>query len=55
MTVLTRAEVLAIMDLPGSMMSVSPSEETRSRTVSIKSLGDGSTSPLQQAATAGRR
>jgi hypothetical protein len=47
-TVLTKAELVATMDLPGSMMSVSPDDLTTSRTVSIRSVGVGSTSPLTQ-------
>lgn len=35
------------MERPGSMMSVRPRDDTRSRTVSMRSLGVGSTSPLQ--------
>jgi len=50
-TVLTRAELVATMDLPGSMMSVSPDDLTTSRTVSIRSVGVGSTSPLTQQRT----
>lgn len=46
-TVLTKALELATMERPGSMMRVRPREETRSRTVSIRSLGVGSTSPLR--------
>lgn len=46
-TVLTRAEEVATMERPGSRMRVSPVDATRSRTVSIRSCGDGSTSPLQ--------
>lgn len=53
-TVLTKAHELATMERPGSMTSVRPREETRSRTVSIRSLGVGSTSPLQGTGPAGR-
>lgn len=34
------------MERPGSMIRVRPREETRSRTVSIRSLGVGRMSPL---------
>lgn len=46
-TVLTSAEEVATSERPGSRMSVRPVDFTRSRTVSIRSFGVGSTSPLQ--------
>ena len=45
-TVLTSALLVATMERPGSMISVRPDDVTTSRTVSIRSVGDGSTSPL---------
>jgi hypothetical protein len=44
--VFTRAEEVATMERPGSRISVSPVDVTRSRTVSIRSWGVGSFSPL---------
>jgi hypothetical protein len=46
-TVLTNALLVATMDLPGSMMRVSPLCFTMSRTVSIRSVGVGRMSPLR--------
>lgn len=46
LTVLTNAQLVAIMDRPGSRMSLSPDSVTRSRTVSMRSFGVGSLSPL---------
>lgn len=46
-TVLTKQEEVATMERPGSMIRVRPREETRSRTVSIRSLGVGRMSPLR--------
>lgn len=46
-TVLTRAALVATMDLPGSMMIVSPRSSTTPLIVSIRSFGVGSWSPLQ--------
>ena len=46
-TVLTRAALVATMDLPGSMMIVSPRSSTTPLIVSIRSFGVGSLSPLQ--------
>lgn len=47
-TVLTSAALVATMERPGSIMMVRPRSCTRSRTVSIRSMGVGSLSPLQQ-------
>lgn len=46
-TVLTRAALVATMDLPGSMIIVSPRSSTTPLIVSIRSFGVGSLSPLQ--------
>ena len=48
-TVLTSAALVATIDLPGSMMIVSPKSSTTPLIVSIRSLGVGSLSPLQAA------
>ena len=45
-TVLTSAQLVAIMLRPGSRMSFRPDAVTRSRTVSMRSFGVGSLSPL---------
>jgi len=52
-TVLTSAALVATIDLPGSMMIVSPKSSTTPLIVSIRSLGVGSLSPLQAASFAG--
>jgi hypothetical protein len=46
---------LATMDLPGSMTRVNPSEDTKSRTVSIRSIGVGSVSPLHNSNNNGQQ
>ena len=53
-TVLTRAQLVATMERPGSMISVRPEALTMSRTVLIKSVGVGNTSFLKRGAEKGK-